>query len=477
MLEGYSLWDTPVWSFILALTILFAGMIIANILIRLIRPLRRLLIPSSVLGGFLLLAFFAVWKAVTGTALVNSNTLELLTYHGLGLGCAAMAVMTNEKQKNRKAQQDIFKAALVTTSSYLVQAVVGLAISFGLSFVIGCWPASGMLVPMGYGQGPGQAYNWGHTYEVSWGFANGTSFGLTAAAMGFVACSIGGVIYLNVMRHRKNPKVMSRLDETEKTDRLKPEDICGPNEIPLSDAMDKMTVQFALVFITYAVAYAMIFLLSSLCDLSGVGLLVDTVKPLLWGFNFIFATLSGILVRAVISFFTKRGAIKKVYTNNMMLERISNVMFDMMIVASISAINLAAFKERSFIVPIIVMCVAAAVATYFYVDHTCKRLFPNYREESFLSLYGMLTGVVGTGVILLREIDPQFKTPACKNLLFQTLWTCLMGFPLLLLMGFVPRSTMWQIITLCVNTAMLVAFYLIIRFVTRKKKAASPGKS
>ena len=109
------------------------------------------------------------------------------------------------------------------------------------------------------------------------------------------------------------------------------------------------------------------------------------------------------------------------------------------------------------------------------MDHVCKRLFPQYGEESFLALYGMLTGVVGTGVILLRQIDPKFETPACKNLVFQTLWTCLMGFPLLLLMGFVPRSLTWQFITLGVNTAMFCVFYLWIRLASRKNRAKLNG--
>ena len=476
MVVGYNLWDYPVWSFVMALTILMAAMLVANALIRLIKPLRKLLIPSSVLGGFILLIVFAAWKAITGNPLVNSSTLEFLTYHGLGLGCAALALKTEEKEKNKHAQRDIFNSALVTTSTYLIQAVVGLAISIALSFVIkNCWAASGMLVPMGYGQGPGQAYNWGHTYEMSWGFVNGTSFGLTVSSMGFVACSIGGVIYLNVMRRRGNVKATSRVGDAEVIDDLKPSDVAGPNEIPLSDSIDKLTVEMGLVFITYAIAYGIIYVLSTLCDLSGVDLLVNTVKPLLWGFNFIFSTLAGVIVKAFFKGCKKSGIMTKDYTNNMMLDRVSGVMFDLMIVASISAINLSAFKQKEFIVPLLVMCVAAAFASYFYVDHVCKRLFPQYGEESFLALYGMLTGVVGTGVILLRQIDPKFETPACKNLVFQTLWTCLMGFPLLLLMGFVPRSLTWQFITLGVNTAMFCVFYLWIRLASRKNRAKLNG--
>ena len=475
MQTGYNLWDTSVWTFVMALTILFAAMIVANALIRLIKPLRKLLIPSSVLGGFLLLGVFAIWKAITGEAMINNVTLELLTYHGLGLGCAALALKTEKADKNPNSQRDIFNSSLVTTSTYLVQAIVGLGISLALSFFIrGVWPASGMLVPMGYGQGPGQAYNWGHTYEQSWGFVNGTSFGLTVSSMGFVACSIGGVIYLNIMRKRGNKKATSRVGEGDVIEEIKVEDFAGKNDIPMSDSIDKLTVEMALVFITYALAYGLTAILSKLCDISGVDLLVNTVKPLFWGFNFIFATLAGVFVKAVINGGKKAGLIKKEHINNMFMDRVSGVMFDVMIVASIAAIDLSAFKHKEFIVPLLIMCIAAAVASYLYVDRVCKRLFPQYSEESFLSLYGMLTGVVGTGVILLRQIDPKFETPACKNLVFQTLWTCLMGFPILLLMGFVPRSTLWQFLTLGIVTVMFLVFYVIIRIVSKNmaKKAA-----
>ena len=115
-----------------------------------------------------------------------------------------------------------------------------------------------------------------------------------------------------------------------------------------------------------------------------------------------------------------------------------------------------------------VSCTLATIATYFYVDHVTGLLFPDYHEESFLSLYGMLTGVVGTGIILLRQIDPKLETPASTNLVFQTLWACLTGFPLLLLMGFVPRSFTWCLIALGIFVVALVGFYAWIRLAAKK---------
>ena len=80
----------------------------------------------------------------------------------------------------------------------------------------------------------------------------------------------------------------------------------------------------------------------------------------------------------------------------------------------------------------------------------------------------MLTGVVGTGIILLRQIDPKLETPASTNLIFQTLWACLTGFPLLLLMGFVPRSITWVMIALGIFAVMFLVFYGWIRLAAKK---------
>ena len=468
MVSSYNLWDFTVWEFVITITILMTGMITANAMIRLIKPLRNLLIPGSVLGGFLLLGVFSAYKSATGSALVDASVLELLTYHGLGLGCTATALKSEKAKERKHTQRDIFNSSLVTTSTYLVQALCGLAVSVGLFFILSnVWPASGMLVPMGFGQGPGQAYNWGHTYEMSWGFANGTSYGLTVASIGFIACSIGGVIYLNVMRLRKSSKVTCKVEDDD-CENLTLEEVHGPNDIPMSDSLDKLTVEMALVFMTYAIAFGITYVLSTLCDKSGVELLISTVKPLLWGFNFIFAALAGLITKAIISFFGKRNIIEKQYVNNMFMDRISGLFFDIMIVASIAAINLSAFRQSEFVIPLLVGCTLATVATYFYVDHVTKLLFPDYHEESFLALYGMLTGVVGTGIILLRQIDPKLETPASTNLVFQTLWACLTGFPLLLLMGFVPRSLTWCFIALGIFVIALIAFYGWIRLAAKK---------
>ena len=87
-------WDSDVWSFVVVLAVLLGAMLIANALRRTIRPLRRSLIPSSVLAGFLVLIAGGVWKRITGESMLSTATLEALTYHGLGLGFVALSLRT-----------------------------------------------------------------------------------------------------------------------------------------------------------------------------------------------------------------------------------------------------------------------------------------------------------------------------------------------------------------------------------------------
>jgi len=115
-------------------------------------------------------------------------------------------------------------------------------------------------------------------------------------------------------------------------------------------------------------------------------------------------------------------------------------MFDIMVIASIAAIDLTAFLTPSFIIPLTVICMLGAVCSYIYLRVICRRVFPMYEDEAFLSLYGMLTGTASTGAILLREVDPTFKSQASDNLVYHQPWAILFGFPIFLLLGVAPQS-------------------------------------
>ena len=469
MTTGMNLWDTNVWSFIITMTMLFVSMILANTLRNTIPALRRLMIPSSVLGGFILLIVHTVFKHCFHIELYQTSMLETLTYHGLGLGFSAMALRNVNKKQDNRSKTGAFDSGITVVSTYLLQAVLGLVVTVILFYAINSFFASGLLLPMGYGQGPGQAYTWGHTYEASYGFTNGTSFGLAVSSMGFVSASIGGVVYLRYLRRKG--RFSGEVGKDASDEGMTIDEYAGKNEIPLSESMDKFTIQVALVFLAYTLAFLFMKLVNVIVDTGVLGGLGKTVQSMIWGFQFLFGTVFAILVRTVLNKLRKKNIVKRDYVNNFMMNRISGFMFDIMVIASIAAIDLSAFLTPSFIIPLSVICILGAVASYIYLRIVCRRVFPMYESEAFLSLYGMLTGTASTGAILLRELDPKFETQASDNLVYHQPWAILFGFPMFLLLGVAPQSVNKSILTLVICVALFVAMNIILlrKFIFKKK--------
>lgn len=458
MTSGSNFWDYELWSLLITLTVLLGGMLLANVLRRKVSFIRKSLIPSSVLGGFIVLILSVVYQKITNRPLIETSMLETLTYHGLGLGFVAITLVENEKNKDKNRQRDIFNTGVTTVLTYLIQAVLGLVVTVILYYAIGSFFASGVILPLGFGQGPGQAFNWGSNYEKLYGFENGTSFGLTIAALGFISASVGGVFYLNILR-RKGIIQVAECEVDSADDTV----VCGENEIPSSESMDKLTVQIALVFVAYMAAYGIMMAFNVLINTGILGNFgVNTLQPLIWGFNFLFGVLTAILLKAVLKVLRKSGLMKRDYTNSFLQTRLSGFFFDIMVVASIAAIDLSAFTTRKFIVPLIAVSVVGTVSTYLFLGRVAKDKFAAYQHEFWLSMYGMLTGTASTGIILLREADPKFKTPAATNLVYQNLYAMLFGFPIMLLLSFVPQSVTNTFITIGIFAALFAVLLVLL---------------
>jgi len=149
------------------------------------------------------------------------------------------------------------------------------------------------------------------------------------------------------------------------------------------------------------------------------------------------------------------------YQNNYLLNRISGLAFDLMIVAGIASIDIS--DLRGLWLPFALMSLAGAWTTFFFVRRLTRSLTPDFAEESFVAMYGMLTGTISSGVLLLRQIDPLYKTPAADQLVIGSGTGILFGAPMLILIGFAPQSEamLFLTIALCaIYLGILMAFVL-----------------
>ena len=457
-------WDFNAWGSIHVTASLLLSLLAANALKRNIPALQASLIPTSVLGGLILMVISGIYKLVTGdvmydTAFFGGNgmaTLEVITYHTLALGFIASTFKSSDAKMSKQRTVEIFNTGVTTVSTYLLQAVLGFGITIIASMIMkDFFAAAGVLLPFGYGQGTGQAMNYGTIYETEFGFVGGKSFGLTIAALGFLSASIGGVVHLNLLKRRG--KIVWDPNAAEFAQALD-EEVQSANEIPMQGSMDKSTFQIALVFTAYFLAYLLML---------GLGALLPGMRSVIFGFNFLLGVLAATLVKSTMSFMQKKNIIHRKYTNNFLMTRISNFFFDIMVVAGIAAIRLGILEMYWGV--ILILGVSGLLFTYFYNYYVAKTLFPDYVEEQFLMMYGMLTGTASTGVILLREIDGQFKTPAADNLVYQNFPAIVFGFPMMLLATLAPQKPALTFI-------ILVAFFIGMNILLFRSKIFKRNK-
>ena len=463
------------WNAVLVLGII-AAMVLGAIYLRRYKIFHKSLLPTAVLGGFLMLAVkligvkVGIFHTDSAAYLKINKVLQVLTYHGIAVGFIAMSLRLpngNEKKGDRLVGP---KSGAIIVSSYMIQGLVGLAISLALSYTVmpKLFRASGILLPMGYGQGPGQANNFGTTFET-YGFAGGHSFGLAIAAAGYLSACIVGVVYLNYLSrkgkiHREDPEPLAGSVTVDA-----PDDI---EESNASESLDRLSLQLAIVMGIYLLTYAL-----TLGITKGLGAISagaeKAVGDLLWGFNFMIGSALAIGVRAI---FRKRmeakpKALKK--QDNYLLSRISGLAFDAMIVAGIGSIEL---EELSGLwVPFLLMAVAGAAVTFIHLRFLCCRVYKGYYNEGMLSMYGMMTGTISSGVILLREIDPQLRTPAANNLIIGSSYAILLGAVMMVFVGMAPKSELMTWITFGLILVYYIVLMLFLCLAGRgKKKEAAP---
>lgn len=455
-----------VWNLVIQLGMIAVIMLLANFLRRQIPFVRRSLMPVSVIAGFMMLGLkLLLEKGFKLTNVFDHDLLDTLVYHCIALGFIAMSLRTAAKTQESGDAAGV-KSGAAIVGSYLIQGFVGLIITIVLALTIkpGLFKAAGLLLPMGYGQGPGQANNIGMTYE-SYGFAGGQSFGLAIAAAGYICACTVGVIVLNYWKRKK--LIERRGEAASGGDDLTVDYFQSENEIPVSDSIDKLSVQIALVLAVYLVTYLVTLGITSALTkwAPGVGKLLNSM---LWGFNFIIGSAAAILLRSVLGSLEKRGAIKRRYQNNYLLNRLSGFFFDIMIVAGIACIDP---EDLSGLwLPFALMAAAGGVVTWFYLKRVSRRIYGDYYYEGLISMYGMMTGTIGSGILLLREIDPEFKTPAANNLVVGSSYGILFGAPLLILVTMAAKSDL-----MCYIVAGIIAVYftllmLFIRFFKGRKK-------
>lgn len=454
-----------VWAFLTQLGLLLLFLMLGNILRRTIPLFRRCLIPSALLGGTLLLVVNIICKQF-GFALVDNRLMQVITYHALAIGFAAMTLKT-EKSNHKTNKVQVIEYGALQGGTYMLQAAVGLGITLILFLLTRYGDkvvsyVCGLILPLAYGQGPGNALSWdiNFTNIPATQFAGNGSFGLSLASIGFVVASVFGVLYINIYKKRGELQVRKGVP-MEAMEQTQP----GEEEIPDNESVDKFTLQSGFVALAYALSFGFMCLL---------GVISDFTNSIAWGFNFLWASLAAMLIKFVVKQLRKGNLMHRVYINNYQMDRISGFAFDLMIVAGVAAIEINDIKN--YILPIVILSVVGMVVTYVYIRKVAKECFKGFEHEFFLMSFGTLTGTASNGVILMKEVDPGLRTPTSSLYILSNFPAMVMIAPLLLLLNFAGQSLIHAVIAFGIFLTLwgMYTIYLFRRRIFKKRYKDAP---
>jgi ESS family glutamate:Na+ symporter len=364
--------------------------------------INRIVMPSALLGGFVgLLLSDAV---IPGSYHVNAETMTSIVYHMLALGFITLTLKDNQPVENKKK---IWSTGMLITSTYALQGFIGIAMV--MMFFRDKSIAAGMLLPLGFGQGPGMATTFARNWSNMLTGIETTSAALGAsyAVVGFLVGGSIGVLLINLISRRRGMERTKRYEDsslykaTIEVDTVK--------EI---NVIDGLTVQVVIISIIYGLVWLTIYLLGKiLLPIGGIGL---TVYNILYGFNFIIGIFYALLFKWILRITEKKGINVSFAKNDYLLSNLSSLFFNYMIAGAVLTITFGFLREYGWL--LLSVTSVGALVTVFYVWFVTKRVYTHYNDEYFVGLFGMLTGVASTGIALLKGIDRNLETPVADEM-------------------------------------------------------------
>jgi ESS family glutamate:Na+ symporter len=260
------------------------------------------------------------------------------------------------------------------------------------------------------------------------GFEHAATIGLTFAAIGYFFAFFVGVPLANWgIRRGLAVNAPQHLPREFMTGVMGSEELNRPAGIQTlhSANVDTLAFQAAMVGLVYVLTYAFIRLAGNL--------LPPDLASLLWGFFFFF----GLIIAFIIRWLTGKLGVDYLIDPGVQ-RRITGWSIDFLIVATIMAIKLTVVW--AYMLPISVISISCGVFTTLAILFLGKRLW-SYNLERTVVIFGTVTGTVSCGLLLLRIVDPEFKTPAVIEI---ALMNVIMLVPLAGLLVLVNAPVWWE---------------------------------
>lgn len=403
--------------------------------------MQRMYVPSAFIAGFLCLFFGKQFLNILPFSdFIGSYSGILITvvFATMFLGSQNRCTF---KQMLRQTGNSFFVNFFAEISQFGIFILLGVCVL--PLFFKGINVAFGLLAPAGFFGGHGSAIAIGSALSES-GWEEAVSVGQTFATVGLLSGIILGVVYINLAARKKYTNFIQHASNIpdEMLSGLVHEDNREPlgHETISSMSLDSLSWHLSLVLVAVGAAYAVNNMLR---------VILPSISFPVYGLALICSVVLQKLLRMM-----KLDR----YIDKPTITHIGGSATDYLIAFGIASIDIGVVLK--YWLPILLLSLLALIWVTFVLFVISKKCFNAYWFERGIYIFGMSTGVMATGVILLRIVDPNYKSGVLED--FSLVWIFL-SFIDMLIVSLSPvfivegYGVLWGVICL---TSAIGALYL-----------------
>ena len=421
----------------LAALLVFGTLILANV-----RFFQINLVPASLIGGTLGFGLIALdwamgFKAADFTA---------FAFHFFTL--SFMSLVLTSRAQPIAGQQPVALGglwlSLIWVICLVLQALVGLA-AISAYNTIASEPISGFLgliATHGFTQGPGQALALGDLWTTAYNIQHAVDFGLIYASLGFVAAFAVGVPMARwILKKNLHSGRGGSLDQDFERGLYSGDAAPASGKLITHSAnVDSFAFHIGLLGCAYLITDQYLKLVHPF--------VAGTHFENIFSYNLFF--FHGLMICVGLRALLDRFSLGQ-FVDDETQKRITGSSVDLMVTASLLSINFALltqFWQPILLVASLVTLVTAALC--FTAGLRLKTL----GAERGLTIFGCCCGSTGSGILLLRILDPNLASSVAKELAFFNIAILFLSFHILAIMApILPSIPVIWIILIYLATA------------------------
>lgn len=453
-----------------ALSLLSVLLLIGTFLRAKVKLFQSLYLPASVIGGFIGMIIspeilgrfsnYSISEEWIKTYSLLPGILSVPIFAAIPLG---MFLNENKNIKSMYPSKVLICFGLFQCTS-MSQSAIGYATNMFFSKInpqLDMYRTFGYELSAGFAGGHGLAAATGKLLEgfgiPQWEIAQGVA--LTTATVGLIGGIVFGIIFINLAVRKNKTKIIKRInDKADKSVEVGyNKDINKQNSLGretfLSSSIETITFHLAIIFTVCGIAYIVLNFVKKM-NIAGLNVLP------VWTYSMIIMFALNFIIKKLNLVWMVDAKVKA---------KIMGTLSDFAIVSAMTSLPIKAIIN--YIAPITVMCILGFIITYLLVFPLNSFFFKeDYSFERAIISWGTLTGVLITGMTLLKICDPEYKSPALSEF---SLGFSLMSVTGLLIVPILNTvlavgSTFDNFITAIISAILYFAFAFMVSFINKK---------